>query len=197
MFTFSELAISDTCRIVQLQMSDCPCLPANVCITQMLEIFKCFKHTTSQWLLVSLYKSISVVGRLCAARSKFHSWQGQDIFLSFSPKCSGHLWSPPSHLLNWYWGEGQPVNEADHSPLSRAEVRNEWSYTSVSSWCVQGQLYFLPWWVPDKLFFYSWYLYMKYRNTHERDSNQSWGLLKCRKNSFVLMDVAVLIHIKA
>jgi len=178
-------------------MSDCPCLKANVCITRMLAIFECFRHNASQWLLVSFYKSISIVARLCAGRSKFHSWQGQDVFFSFSLKCSGHLWSPPSHLLNWYWWEGQPVYKADHSPPCRAEVRNEWSYTSVSSWCAQGQLYFLPWWVLNKLFDYSWYLYMKCRNIHGRDSNQSWGLLKCRKKPFILMDVAVLIHIKA
>ena len=27
--------------------------------------------------------------------------------------------------------ERQPVNEVGHSPLSSAEVKNEWSYTSV------------------------------------------------------------------
>jgi hypothetical protein len=89
------------------------------------------------------------------------------------------------------------VYKADHSPTCRAEVRNEWSYTSVSSWCAQGQLYFSPWGVLNKLFNYSWYLYMKCGNTHGRDSNRSWGLLKCRENHFILMDVTVLIHVKA
>jgi hypothetical protein len=37
---------------------------------------------------------------------------------------------------------------------------------------------------------------MKCSNTHGRESNQSWGLLKCRKKPFILMDVAVLIHVK-
>jgi len=133
--------------------SDCPCLQANVRITQMLVIFKCFRHATSQWLLASLYKSINIVAKLCAGRSTFHSWQGKDIFLSFPPKSSDHLWSPPIHLLNWYWGEGQSVHEADHPPPSRVEANNERSYTSVSSWCAQGQFYFLLWWVLDKLFF--------------------------------------------
>jgi hypothetical protein len=34
------------------------------------------------------------------------------------------------------------VHEADHSCPSRAEVGNEWSYTSVSSRCAQGHFTF-------------------------------------------------------
>jgi hypothetical protein len=123
-------------------MSDCPCLQANVRITQVLANFKCFKHTASKRLLVTLYKSISIVVRLCAGRSTFYSWQGQDISLSFSQKCSDQLCSPPSHLLYCYWGERQLVHLADHSLPSRVEVRSEWSYTSVIMVCAGAALLF-------------------------------------------------------
>jgi hypothetical protein len=37
------------------------------------------------------------------------------------------------------WALEHPAHEADHSPLSRGEAKNAWSYTSTLS------LIFLPW----------------------------------------------------
>jgi hypothetical protein len=53
-------------------------------------------------------------------------------------------------------GIKRPGPEADHSPFSRAEVENAWSYTSASlyvciAWCLvkhQGQLHLLCYLVP-------------------------------------------------
>jgi hypothetical protein len=67
----------------------------------------------------------------------------------FSPKHPLRLW-PNKHPTHWVLtvlslGIKWPGSEADHSPSSSAEVRNEWSYISTShsaSWQEQQQLYF-------------------------------------------------------
>jgi hypothetical protein len=60
------------------------------------------------------------------------------------------LWGLPSYLSNGYWstfpGMKRPGREADHLPQSRAEVKNQQSYTFTSSyvfmaWCLTGDLY--------------------------------------------------------
>ena len=60
---------------------------------------------------------------------------------TFSAACPHWLWAPPSLLHSGYRGRG---NKAEHLPSSRAEVMNQWSYTSIPhtpSKCAQGQFY--------------------------------------------------------
>jgi hypothetical protein len=60
----------------------------------------------------------------------------------FSSQCPDRLWGPPSLLSNWYRGAlstavKRPGHEADHSPLSCAEVKNGGAIPtlpSTSSW---------------------------------------------------------------
>ena len=67
----------------------------------------------------------------------------------FSPKPPIRLWLN-KHPIHWVLtvlslGIKWPGREADHSPSSSAEVKNEWSYTSIphsASWQEQQQLYF-------------------------------------------------------
>lgn len=52
------------------------------------------------------------------------------------PNRPNRLWGPPSCLFHEYrwlpaWGVRRPGREADHSPASCAEVKNERSYTSI------------------------------------------------------------------
>ena len=49
-------------------------------------------------------------------------------------KVTDRLWGPPSLLFKGYFlgGVKRPGREADHSPLSSAEFKNEWSYTSTA-----------------------------------------------------------------
>jgi hypothetical protein len=81
----------------------------------------------------------------------FESRQGQ-TFLS-SPKRLECLWGPSSHIkLNWNRGYFTVVKwpgcEADRSPHSSTEVKNEWSYAPnpapYSSWRGEGELYLSP-----------------------------------------------------
>jgi hypothetical protein len=62
-------------------------------------------------------------------RSEFDSQQGQgrDIFLFvIAPRPVLEPTQPP---VCWVQGIKRPVREADHSPLSSAEVKNAWYYT--------------------------------------------------------------------
>jgi hypothetical protein len=60
--------------------------------------------------------------------------------------CSPYLihspWGPNNHLFNGYQGLFPelklPGCEADRSPPSRAEVKNEWRYTSIPPICFHG-----------------------------------------------------------
>jgi hypothetical protein len=61
-------------------------------------------------------------------------------FDSRHPDC---LWDSPSVLSNQVPeslspGAKQPGHEPDHSPPSRSEVKNVWSYTSVPPICLGG-----------------------------------------------------------
>jgi hypothetical protein len=64
----------------------------------------------------------------------FNSWQGKEIFV-FSKTCRQALMptQPPIKLVP---GGKMVGHEADHSPLSSARVKNEWSYTSPSPVCL-------------------------------------------------------------
>jgi hypothetical protein len=62
-----------------------------------------------------------------------------------TPPHPDQLWGPPNLLTNGYHGLTLEVkqleHEADHSPLSNAKAKNEWSYTSTSqyvftAWCI-------------------------------------------------------------
>jgi hypothetical protein len=59
-----------------------------------------------------------------------------------SPQHPNWLWGPSSLLFNWYQGlfpgVKQPRCEADHSPQSSAEVKNEWRYTYTLCLCLHG-----------------------------------------------------------
>jgi hypothetical protein len=60
----------------------------------------------------------------------------------FSPKLSDGLWGPPSLLFKVHWGfipeVKRLVHDFDHLPLSSAEVKNEWSYSSTLPICLHG-----------------------------------------------------------
>jgi hypothetical protein len=51
----------------------------------------------------------------------------------------------PTLLSSGYRGAKQPGHETDHSPLSSAEIKNAWSYTSTPPTRLRGvgQLYVL------------------------------------------------------
>jgi hypothetical protein len=77
---------------------------------------------------------VSMVTRLHAGRSGLDSRQGQEIFLlSKMPRLPSE---PTQSPVRWVTGDCPlgvelPRPEADHSPLSSAEVNNEWSYSST------------------------------------------------------------------
>ena len=60
----------------------------------------------------------------------------------YSPKRSDRLWGQLSLLFIGYrgsfWGAKKPRREVNHTPLSIAEVRNDWSYTSFILIYVHG-----------------------------------------------------------
>jgi hypothetical protein len=83
----------------------------------------------------------------------FESRQGLEVFLfttasrmALGPTQPPIQWVPEAVSLE----VKRPGRETDHSPTSRAEIKNAWSYTSIPQyafvvWCsvkVQGQLYF-------------------------------------------------------
>jgi hypothetical protein len=64
---------------------------------------------------------------------------GRDKIFFFSPKWPDRLWDP-SLLFNGYRASSPevkwPGSKVDHSPPSRVEAKNEWSYTSNPSTCL-------------------------------------------------------------
>jgi hypothetical protein len=58
----------------------------------------------------------------------------------FSPKRPDGLWDPPSLLFKAHWGFIPDVKslgrDFDYLPLSSAEVKNEWSYSSILPFCL-------------------------------------------------------------
>ena len=60
------------------------------------------------------------------------------IFLS-SPKRPEKLWGPPSFLCYGHWGSWPGMKrQFNHSPPSRAEVKNEWSHIYAPSIRLHG-----------------------------------------------------------
>ena len=59
-----------------------------------------------------------------------------------SPKYPDLLWGPPSLLINGYRGYfpgiKRPGRDYRHSPPSSVEIKNDWSYTSTPSVCLNG-----------------------------------------------------------
>jgi hypothetical protein len=77
---------------------------------------------------------ISCIGYGLDDRGSFPG-RGSDWIVS-SPPRPDQFWSPSTLLSNGnqgaiFLGVKQPAGEADHSPPSSSEVKNEWSYTSA------------------------------------------------------------------
>jgi len=71
---------------------------------------------------------------------RFECRRRQQVF--FSPKSPDPFWGPPTPYSTClgviFRGFLRPVRETDHSLPSRVKVKNEWSYTSTPSICLQG-----------------------------------------------------------
>jgi hypothetical protein len=91
-------------------------------------------------ILLFIDSSVGIVTRLPAGRAEFDSRQGMRIFLlcivpspALDPTQPHIQWAP--EFLSP--GLMRPGHEADHSSLSRSEVKNAWCCTSTpstSSW---------------------------------------------------------------
>jgi hypothetical protein len=83
---------------------------------------------------MTLLKIVSITTRLQTGQSRFRIAVAARDFFS-SPECPDWLWGPPSFLFSAYWGSFLGVqwlgHEIYHSPVSGAEVKNEWSCTSA------------------------------------------------------------------
>jgi hypothetical protein len=72
----------------------------------------------------------------------YHDYTERGERFFCSPEMPRPALGPTSHLLNAYWGPFPwgakwPGREADQSPPSTAQVKNDWSYNSMTSWGVQ------------------------------------------------------------
>jgi hypothetical protein len=100
--------------------------------------------------------SDGIVTRLRAGRPGFDSRQGQGIFLFAATNIPpvGPAQPPfQSILAAISRGVKLPGREADHSPPSITEVKDEWSYTSTSLSLHDVVLRY-------RIGFVAWYLYM-------------------------------------
>jgi hypothetical protein len=80
------------------------------------------------------YSSVSIVTELRAGRPGFDSWQWKGIFLSTTASNPALGFTQPPNLMGsgvFSLGIKRPEHEADHSPVSSAEIKNAWSYTST------------------------------------------------------------------
>jgi hypothetical protein len=74
---------------------------------------------------------------------RFQAGTRRDFFFFFLPSLPGL--GPIQPPIQWVPGALSPwvkrsVREADHSPPSSAEVKNAWSYTSISV-CLHGVVF--------------------------------------------------------
>ena len=97
------------------------------------------RNNRSFTFLLSWYDVVCIVTRLRVGRS----WvrvpvEPSDFFCP--PNLSDRLWGLPSILFSGYWRffpeVNWPMREGDLLPPSRAEVENEWSYTSTLFVCL-------------------------------------------------------------
>ena len=60
--------------------------------------------------------------------------------LNFSPNYPDRVRGPPILLFNWYLGSvsGIKRTKCEFNPPSSAEIKNEWSYTSIPPICPHG-----------------------------------------------------------
>ena len=70
-------------------------------------------------------------------------WNPDRVQIFFvSPKKPDRPWGPPSLLFSWCRGSSLEVKrqgyEVDQSPLTRIEVKNEWSYTATPPTSLHG-----------------------------------------------------------
>jgi hypothetical protein len=65
---------------------------------------------------------------------------GMGIFSS--PLCPDQLWGSPNRFFLWV---KRPGREADQSPPSSTEVKNEWSYNSTSPYVFIAWCLFMKW----------------------------------------------------
>jgi hypothetical protein len=61
----------------------------------------------------------------------------------FSSRCPDRLWSPTNLLSNGYRvlfspGVKRPRRESDHSPITSAEVKKMWVYTSTTPYALMA-----------------------------------------------------------
>jgi hypothetical protein len=81
-------------------------------------------------------RSFTIASRLRAGRPEFYSWQRLGIF--FFAIASRPALRPNQTRIQWIPGAlspgvKRPIREADHSPLSSAEVKRAWNHTSAPS----------------------------------------------------------------
>jgi hypothetical protein len=93
--------------------------------------------------------SVTIVTRLRAERLRFDSWQEQGIYVFDTTSRPALELTQPS--IQWVPGVLSPelkwpYREADHSPLSSAEVKNTWSYTSSPPYVFMA-LYLIQQWI--------------------------------------------------
>jgi hypothetical protein len=97
---------------------------------------------------IKYIRSISQASKLQLRPVKCSSPAGAKEF-PCSPNPTDSPWGPPDHLFSGYrglfTGLKRPGCEADRSPPSCAEVKNEWRYTSIPPYmlsCRGRSLYF-------------------------------------------------------
>jgi hypothetical protein len=85
--------------------------------------------------------SVYVENELRAGQPGFNSWQGQWWGIFFFTTSSRPALGPTKPPIQWAPGVKRPGGEADHSPPSSAEVKNEWSCISTPPIHLHGMVF--------------------------------------------------------